>query len=50
MRAVADAAFEGNLMAWDQQSTFLASEGGIAYMTELDRSLTAYKQSFQAIV
>jgi hypothetical protein len=47
MRVVAEAAFEVNPSSWNEQTAFLSSEDGIAYMRELDESLTAYKLSFQ---
>ncbi|MGA2590699.1 MAG: hypothetical protein ABSH32_12340, partial [Bryobacteraceae bacterium] len=47
MHSVAEAAFEANPLAWDEQTTFLSSEDGIAYMRTLDECLAAYKGSLR---
>jgi hypothetical protein len=44
MEGVMRAAFETNPSAWDEQTTFLVSEAGLAYMRQLDDAFAAYKQ------
>jgi hypothetical protein len=45
MEGVARVAFETNPAAWDEQMTFLISEAGLAYITQIDHAFTAYKRA-----
>jgi hypothetical protein len=48
LHGVGTAAFETDPSGWNEQSTFLLSEDGVAYMRTLDQELTAYKGILQA--